>query len=449
MFSNALLLDIPRADLLFALQERHWFAVIMTTNQRAISILEPVATRISLMDAEQKAVFKLRPGFNETNPSIIERAVKKIYGTDAMGAASGTRADAANEVISAIYDNPAISVPIVLLRMKQKDEDWQRAVREWNKVWREVEAKNFYRALDHQSVPFKSNDKKNLTSRSLVGEIEQLRAERKQKRVAAGSGDQPFVPTDRSQHQFELRMSDKSVILDVMRLTFAYLERGQAGFSLPERERVEGFLRLFVPLVLGVSRDEIEQSFGIFEAKHADDDTDSASEDESMESETGGSTADDQSAANSGTASAAPSTSASTGTKRKGVKASAADLRRRLLASTVNGGDVRMPVHGFHSKANTPLPNGHSNGHASDIEMGGTSDAQGDAQASSEPKPQSSSSAAPAAPSSDTLANGDNEARRYNFFANGSFYCLLRIFHVSHLCLLSSGLYQWLTVLHR
>ncbi len=35
----------------------------------------------------------------------------------------------------------AQTVSVVLNRLKQKDEEWRRNQREWNKVWRDVEQK--------------------------------------------------------------------------------------------------------------------------------------------------------------------------------------------------------------------------------------------------------------------------------------------------------------------
>jgi paired amphipathic helix protein Sin3a len=58
-------------------------------------------------------------------------------------------------------------------RLKQKDQEWTKARREWNKIWREVNEKNYYKSLDHQSFYFKQNDKKNLTPKALIAEIKQ------------------------------------------------------------------------------------------------------------------------------------------------------------------------------------------------------------------------------------------------------------------------------------
>jgi paired amphipathic helix protein Sin3a len=79
------------------------------------------------MDAEERLAFRLEEGMGGSSPSIYERVVKKVYGRDQ-----------GNEILQALYNNPTVAVPIVLARLKQKDEEWKRALREWNKVWREV-----------------------------------------------------------------------------------------------------------------------------------------------------------------------------------------------------------------------------------------------------------------------------------------------------------------------
>jgi hypothetical protein len=79
------------------------------------------------MNAEEKSRFKLDDGFGAESPSVCERMVRKVWGKDHWV-----------EVYNALCDNPVVALPIVLARLKQKDEDWKRAEREWNKVWREV-----------------------------------------------------------------------------------------------------------------------------------------------------------------------------------------------------------------------------------------------------------------------------------------------------------------------
>ena len=79
------------------------------------------------MSTEERSSFKMHEGFGGTAPSVYERIIRKVYGKDHGW-----------EILSALFDNPSVAVPIVLSRLKQKDEEWKRAEREWNKVWREV-----------------------------------------------------------------------------------------------------------------------------------------------------------------------------------------------------------------------------------------------------------------------------------------------------------------------
>lgn len=108
-------------------QERHWYSFQIESNLRVIAHFEPIVARIVRMDPEERLAFRLEEGMGGSSPSIYERVVRKVYGRDQ-----------GNEILGAIYDNPCVAVPIVLARLKQKDEEWKRALREWNKVWREV-----------------------------------------------------------------------------------------------------------------------------------------------------------------------------------------------------------------------------------------------------------------------------------------------------------------------
>ena len=67
----------------------------------------------------------------------------------------------------------------MLKRLKQKDEEWKRAQREWNKVWRNG-AKVFYKSLDHVGLTFKQADKKLLTVKQ-VSEISTVKVEQQNK----------------------------------------------------------------------------------------------------------------------------------------------------------------------------------------------------------------------------------------------------------------------------
>lgn len=107
-------------------EERHEYDYYIEANLRTIALLEPIATRIALMERSERETFRLKAGLGNQSKSIYQRVLKKVYGKE-----QGL------EVIQALHENPCVAVPIVLARLKQKDEEWKRALREWNRTWRE------------------------------------------------------------------------------------------------------------------------------------------------------------------------------------------------------------------------------------------------------------------------------------------------------------------------
>eukprot|EP01091_Cochliopodium_minus_P011255 TRINITY_DN3141_c0_g1_i1.p1 TRINITY_DN3141_c0_g1~~TRINITY_DN3141_c0_g1_i1.p1 ORF type:complete len:1500 (-),score=471.01 TRINITY_DN3141_c0_g1_i1:9-4409(-) len=137
--------------------DRYELDLIIELNASCINFLEPIRDKIAETDENQISNFSLQ----EKLDILHQRAIERVYG------------EKGPEIIDSLYENTAISVPIVLSRLKQKDKEWRKARREWNKVWREVAEKNYYKALDHQSISFKSSEKKALSSKVLVAQIKQ------------------------------------------------------------------------------------------------------------------------------------------------------------------------------------------------------------------------------------------------------------------------------------
>ncbi|WFD27686.1 hypothetical protein MNAN1_002689 [Malassezia nana] len=224
-------------------EERHEYDYHIEANLRTIALLEPIAARIAMMDAEERASFRLKPGLGGQSKSIYQRIIKKVYGRD-----QGL------EVIAALHDNPCVAVPVVLARLKQKDEEWKRAQREWNKVWREVDARNFYKALDHQGVHFKSSDKKAVTNKAFVQEIETLQAAQQQRRLAID----PSLPRLVPRFQLVYAMHDPDVLVDVLQLLTQFLERPSASTGQQDRPRVLSVLHALLPRLWGVSPETVQ-----------------------------------------------------------------------------------------------------------------------------------------------------------------------------------------------
>ncbi|KAG7099673.1 hypothetical protein E1B28_001498 [Marasmius oreades] len=232
-------------------EERHEYHVHLEALSRTISVLEPICARIEEMSSEDRAAFKLKSDFGGTGKAIYHRIIKKIYGRD-----SGL------EVIQAMQDIPSVAVPVVLARLKQKDEEWRRAHREWSRTWREVDSKNFYKSLDHQGLTFKANDKKNITAKSFVADIERIlekqekerdrELKEKERTRVNGKGKEKEETTTNRTHwrsvgaQLEYEFEDTSVVQGSLKLVDSFLNHSQAQYSPQERKGVEKFLRAFV-----------------------------------------------------------------------------------------------------------------------------------------------------------------------------------------------------------
>ncbi|EST05486.1 Histone deacetylase interacting [Kalmanozyma brasiliensis GHG001] len=293
----------PYEDALYrSEEERHEYDYHIEANLRTIALLEPIAARISTMDNEEKAAFRLKPGLGGQSKSIYQRVIKKVYGRE-----QGL------EVINALHDTPCVSVPIVLHRLKQKDEEWKRAQREWNKVWREVDARNYYKSLDHQGVNFKASDKKAITAKAFIAEIEARKLQQQQRRLSMD----PTLPRPKPRHQLVYVMDDMHVLTDVLKLAFSYLDRATGSYSSNDRERIEAFLRAFVPKLLAVDAAEFEELLN-GDVDLDDDEAKSTADDDARSEGTAGD--DDTDASSTASGSAA----------RRGKK-QAADLRKKIL----------------------------------------------------------------------------------------------------------------------
>ena len=254
--------------------ERHEYQIQLEGLSRTIGILEPLATRLNEMPLGERAALRLRPDLGGLSRWIYMRTLKKVYGKDA-----------GSEVYQALQEAPAVAVPVVLARLKQKNEEWRRAQREWSLTWRQVDARNFYKSLDHTGINCKQNDKKAITTKAFVTEIDSVRAEQElQERQQLQQNDKKAITTkafvteinsvrkeqglqERQQLQqnrtrvrpacargslgFQLSYSfaDSGVLCDALKLVYSYLDHNQATYSLPERRSVERFLRAFMPVL--------------------------------------------------------------------------------------------------------------------------------------------------------------------------------------------------------
>ncbi|KAH7872040.1 uncharacterized protein C8R40DRAFT_522237 [Lentinula edodes] len=230
-------------------EERHEYDFHIEAISRTIAILEPINNKISQLSPEERGGFRLKPNLGGSAKAIHQRVVRKIYGREV-----GT------EVLACMQESPAHAVPVVLNRLKQKEEEWKRAQREWNKVWREVDARNYAKSLDHQSVNFKAADKKLLTAKAFVNEIEAAREEQMASRASLVD---PLFSRTRPRHQLEIDFEDLNVLQDSLKLVLSFLDRTQGQIHWTERRRIEAFLRGLVPLVFMLDAGAFNAAFAV------------------------------------------------------------------------------------------------------------------------------------------------------------------------------------------
>lgn len=243
--------------------ERHEYQIHLEGISRTIAILEPLNARIEELSAEERATFKLPPDLGGQSKAIYQRTLKKVYNKE-----QGT------VMYQALQDNPIAAVPVVLARLKQKNEDWRRAQREWGVFWRQLEVRNFYKSLDHMGINFKANDKKNITAKSFVTEIEMLKTQALQSEESVKERKSTpacaiWPPSPQLVYDFE----DTEVLHDSLKMIYSYLDHNPQVYGLRERRSVERFLGLFVPTLCMFPIPEFSAACGSTDIGMDDDDS--------------------------------------------------------------------------------------------------------------------------------------------------------------------------------
>lgn len=388
-------------------EERHEYQVHIEALVRTIAVLDPLNARIAEMSAEERQQFRLKPNLGGPSRAIYEKMIKRVYGRDA-----------GLEIIKALHECPGVTVPVVLARMKQKCDEWRRSQREWSRTWREVDAKNFYKALDQQGISFKPNDKRNTTSKSLVSEIEVAKADFYKNREELGL---PLNAHEPCSVALQYEFADTAVLHDSLKMIYSFLDHSQAHYSAAERRAIEQFLRSFVPTLFMFPAREFNAACGPLDSTHEDEhmDADVAEPaDEGQVRSAGGR----RSTGGGGGAGASTSTGVAAG-----------DLRKRLLKTQED-----LPISRNANANSNPKDSSSLSGEsASPAGSGSPVTAAKASSGSSEladvrSKPEDVWIREMGVPTGDGRSQpaGDAPVARRPFFANTTFYTLLRLLQV-------------------
>ncbi|KAA8590289.1 hypothetical protein FQN60_014223, partial [Etheostoma spectabile] len=200
--------------------ERFELDVVLETNLATIRVLETVQRKLSRMSAEEQAKFRLDSTLGGSSEVVHRKAIQRIYG------------DKAPDIIDGLKKNPAVSVPIVLKRLKTKEEEWREAQRGFNKIWREQNEKYYLKSLDHQGINFKQNDTKH------------------QEQASEENTTPPTGP------QLTLAYEDSQILEDAAALIIHHVKR-QTSIQKEDKYKIKQIIYHFIPDMLFSQRGEL------------------------------------------------------------------------------------------------------------------------------------------------------------------------------------------------
>lgn len=230
--------------------ERFELDIVIESNLLTIRVLESVKRRMDKMSYDEKNKFKLDDNLGGTSCVIHQRAIRRIYG------------DKASEIIEGLKKNPAVAVPLVLRRLKAKDEEWRDAQKQFNKTWREQNEKYYLKSLDHQGITFKQNDIKYLRSKSLIKEIEDLQRENHDDDLNASTvGGADMISSTEVNltsgiPHLVLVHKDKDMLEEACNLIIHHVKR-QTSIHKEEKQKIKQLLRQFVPDLFFATRGDL------------------------------------------------------------------------------------------------------------------------------------------------------------------------------------------------
>uniref|UniRef100_A0A8C8G2S9 Paired amphipathic helix protein Sin3b n=1 Tax=Oncorhynchus tshawytscha TaxID=74940 RepID=A0A8C8G2S9_ONCTS len=221
--------------------ERFELDVVLETNLATIRVLESVQKKLSRLSPEDQDRFRLDDCLGGTSEVIQRRAIYRIYG------------DKAPEIIEGLKRSPATAVPVVLKRLKAKEEEWREAQQGFNKIWREQYEKAYLKSLDHQGVNFKQNDMKALRSKSLLNEIESVYDEQGRDGSSAPAVSDPHMV---------FTYEDKQILEDAASLIIYHVKR-QPTIHKDDKDHIKRVIQHFVPDLFFSRRGELTSSHSL------------------------------------------------------------------------------------------------------------------------------------------------------------------------------------------
>lgn len=228
----------PHEDVLFKMEdERFELDMLIDGVSAAIARLEPVeeeigalrATAESAIDQQQEGSPDIgggsaSPSSSETRegppPRFQYRLDRRTFGALHLSTVSRLYGEHGAEVLDLMRKNPAATIPVVLKRLRQKEDEWRTAREKAKSGWKELAQKNFHRSLDHRSHQFRREDKRNTSVRALLQEIKDKKVEEDPQNAAVVKAARAKAQDTQEDSTFVLgRISPASTAADVESLS--------------------------------------------------------------------------------------------------------------------------------------------------------------------------------------------------------------------------------------
>lgn len=176
-------------------EERHEYDSFLLSTENVIAKLEIVESKITKQDVGVRRTRTRDTTISIEIDSILKKVLKRVYGLQS-----------AELLIRGLKETPQTVVPIVLPTLRTRYKEWKSAQNEWNKLWRELEQKVYYKSLDHQGLPFKHAEKKYLTMKHIIAEYTAERLDRSKS-----------YKSDKN-YEFQFPFRDKDLLNDIYEL---------------------------------------------------------------------------------------------------------------------------------------------------------------------------------------------------------------------------------------
>jgi paired amphipathic helix protein Sin3a len=150
--------------------ERYELDMIIDSNTSTISALKFINDQIRWMDTSRVSPMTVCP-INVTPLLKAFTLDSSALTTSHLNVIVRVYGEHGAELIELLNKNPTSTVPIVLCRLKQKDEEWRAILRDLVNIWKEEQQQNIMRAMDNRSFYFHHKEKKTSITRYLVQEI--------------------------------------------------------------------------------------------------------------------------------------------------------------------------------------------------------------------------------------------------------------------------------------